>query len=112
MIVRIFWICTACVLASGSVHAFQQSASGQGTGPSVAIESGSKAAELSDQDGGSKSKSTIVIPGLGSLGVLPKLDFGLELLYGENPDTATEPNIEIPSNEDGLRIKGTLKHRF
>ena len=53
----------------------------------------------------------LVFPSLGVLGVLPKLDFGLELLYREN-----QPQVVVPeeNNEDaeGLRIKGTLKHRF
>ena len=51
----------------------------------------------------------LVFPGLGSLGVLPKLDFGLELLYGDN-----QPLVVVPeeNNAEGLRIQGTLKHRF
>jgi hypothetical protein len=52
------------------------------------------------------------IPGLGKLGVLPKMDFGLELLYGANDGKpqATEPVEEVPS--DDLRIRGTMKHNF
>jgi hypothetical protein len=53
----------------------------------------------------------LVFPSLSALGVLPKLDFGLELLYGEN-----QPQVVVPeennSDSDGLRIQGTLKHRF
>ena len=53
----------------------------------------------------------LVFPGLGSLGVLPKLDFGLELLYGDN-----QPQVVVPeennADAEGLRIQGTLKHRF
>jgi hypothetical protein len=49
------------------------------------------------------------IPGLGTVGVLPKLDFGLELLYGANepkglPQDKTDP--------DDVQIRGTIKHRF
>jgi hypothetical protein len=57
-----------------------------------------------------KSNGTEVrIPGIGSVGVLPKLDFGLELLYGANdnklaPDDKAEPN--------DVQIRGTIKHRF
>jgi hypothetical protein len=58
---------------------------------------------------GKGSGTEVRIPGLGTIGVLPKLDFGLELLYGANegkgvPEDRTEPN--------DLQIRGTLKHRF
>lgn len=50
------------------------------------------------------------IPGLGKLGVLPKMDFGLELLYGaadpKQPDAAPE------GTADGVVVRGTVKHRF
>lgn len=50
------------------------------------------------------------IPGIGKLGVLPKMDFGLELLYGASEP---KPQVEAPrdSSED-LTIRGSLKHRF
>ena len=51
------------------------------------------------------------LPGLGKLGNLPKMDFGLELLYG-----ATEPKQPEaqPRDEarDDLTIRGTVKHKF
>jgi hypothetical protein len=52
----------------------------------------------------------IRIPGFGTVGVLPKLDFGLELLYGAN-----EPNKGVPPDRtepDDVQIRGTIKHRF
>ncbi len=49
------------------------------------------------------------IPGLGKLGVLPKMDFGLELLYGAN-DTKQPEAIEQPSED--LTVRGTIKHNF
>jgi hypothetical protein len=53
----------------------------------------------------------IVIPGLGALGALPKLDFGLELLYGA-PDSnaAGEPQGELPP--DALTVYGSVKKTF
>lgn len=53
----------------------------------------------------------IRIPGLGKLGVLPKMDFGLELLYGaaEN-QPAGQPEGAKP--EDDLTVRGSVKHRF
>ena len=50
------------------------------------------------------------IPGIGSVGSLPKLDFGLELLYGGGTDPAPEKPLE--DQNDDVLIKGTIKHRF
>jgi len=112
MILRTFSILVACVVAANSAVAFQQSGSGQAGNSTNAIGSESKALDLSGQTAKADRGTSITIPGIGSLGVLPKLDFGLELLYGEGPAATTDQDVEVPSNEDGLRIKGTLKHRF
>jgi hypothetical protein len=54
----------------------------------------------------------VSIPGFGKLGVLPKMDFGLELLYGANEEKQQGPeNTETPEDGD-LAIKGTVKHKF
>lgn len=50
------------------------------------------------------------IPGLGKLGVLPKMDFGLELLYGANDPKL--PEAEQEPTPDDLTIRGTVKHKF
>jgi hypothetical protein len=58
------------------------------------------------------SKGTPVrIPGLGTLGVIPKMDFGLELLYGaaEQPAKRPEPN---KSDSDDVLVGGRIKHKF
>jgi hypothetical protein len=49
------------------------------------------------------------IPGLGTVGVLPKLDFGLELLYGANENKGP---IQDKSEPDDVQLRGTIKHRF
>ena len=51
------------------------------------------------------------IPGIGSVGVLPKLDFGLDLLYGAGSDPVQERPQENETNQD-VTIKGTIRHRF
>lgn len=55
----------------------------------------------------------VFIPGLGSLGVLPRMDFGLELLYGaaDNPKAAVQDDTTVVG-DDELTIKGRIKHRF
>lgn len=70
--------------------------------PGVSVEPGSPSVSLGD------GQTEITIPGVGSVGVLPKLDFGLDLLYGANSDEAAE---NAPKNDDVI-IRGTLKHRF
>ncbi len=51
------------------------------------------------------------IPGLGKLGVLPKMDFGLELLYGANE--AKQPDaVDREPPADDLTVRGTIKHNF
>jgi len=57
-----------------------------------------------------KDKGTEVrISGIGTIGVLPKLELGLELLYGGD-----EPNgrPEDKSQPSDVQIRATLKHRF
>ena len=49
------------------------------------------------------------IPGLGTVGVLPKLDFGLELLYGANEQKGVPEEKADPND---VQIRGTIKHRF
>lgn len=51
------------------------------------------------------------IPGLGKLGVIPKLDFGLELLYGGREERAVEPDRNRAENDD-VQIRGSIRHRF
>ena len=63
--------------------------------------------QLSTPDG----KGTEVrIPGLGKLGVLPKLDFGLDILYGAAEDRRTAPGSS--ANPDELTVRGSIKHKF
>jgi hypothetical protein len=51
----------------------------------------------------------VKIPGLGTVGVLPKLDLGLELLHG-----AGEPKgpAQDNSGQDDVQLRGTVKYRF
>lgn len=60
---------------------------------------------------GKTSGTELAIPGIGSVGTLPKLEFGLELLYGSKnvPDT---PQLDQPRPDGDVQIKGTLSHKF
>jgi hypothetical protein len=56
------------------------------------------------------------IPGLGKIGVLPKLDFGLELLYGAEkngvPRAELQADPKAETDDGSFRIRGSIKHRF
>ena len=68
--------------------------------------------DLSDPMTVGKSKGTdFTIPGFGTLATLPKLDFGLELLYGpKNGPDALQLDQHAPDSD--MQIKGTLSHKF
>jgi hypothetical protein len=103
-----------CLMSTAAV-AFQETTGGKAT-PEVPAQQTPEAKVL---DLGSsstapvgKSGTEVRIPGLGTLGVLPKLDFGLELLYGVNEDKRIEPEKLPNDTDEGVQIRGTLKHRF
>ncbi len=68
--------------------------------------------DLNDPMTAGKSNGTdVTIPGLGTLGTLPKLDFGLELLYG--PKSGPEAfQLDQHAPDGDMQIKGTLSHKF
>ena len=58
---------------------------------------------------GKDTATEVRVPGLGTLGVLPKLDFGLELLYGANESNGRPDDRSQPSD---VQLRATIKHRF
>ncbi len=64
---------------------------------------------LTTPDDGSGG-TELSIPGVGSIGKLPKLDFGLELLYGGESEQGT--NSTGSGQKDDVLIKGKIRHRF
>lgn len=59
------------------------------------------------------SKGTQVrIPGLGTLGVIPKMDFGLELLYGAADSPSKRLENSKTDGQDDVLIRGSIKHKF
>lgn len=59
---------------------------------------------------GSRPGTEIRIPGLGTVGTVPRFDFGLELLYGAADPKNVAPESKPDPND--VQIRGTLKHRF
>jgi hypothetical protein len=56
-----------------------------------------------------ESDRGVRIPGIGTIGILPKFDLGLELLYGANE---REPGADEKSQPSDVQLRATLKHRF
>ena len=66
-----------------------------------------------DLDADLSGGTEINIPGIGRIGKLPKLDFGLELLYGADEKPAADAIATDEENPDSeVMIRGTVKHRF
>jgi hypothetical protein len=66
---------------------------------------------LPEMGAGKSTGTEVRIPGIGTVGVLPKLDFGLELLYGAAEQKGVVPEDRSQPETD-LQIRGTIKHRF
>jgi hypothetical protein len=69
----------------------------------------SQAVDLGSAVPGRQAGPEIKVPGLGTIGALPKLDFGLELLYGA---TTPQNGPRDDKSDAGTQIRGTLKYRF
>jgi hypothetical protein len=65
---------------------------------------------LSTPDNNGTGETELNIPGVGTIGKLPKLDFGLELLYGNGGDE--NPNPDNNNRQDDVLIQGKIRHRF
>jgi hypothetical protein len=83
----------------------------------MAVPDAPKAQEREDAAPAKADSGTeIRIPGLGKIGTLPKMDFGLDLLYGAAEDNnKVAPGFSNPQDleeQRDLTIHGSVKHRF
>lgn len=108
----------AMMLAAPSAFAFEETRGGGAAAPAApqTTAPASPGVPLGlDSTGTSVAPSAgteVRIPGLGKLGILPKLDFGLELLYGVNEQTFDDRRLRPEQGDDGLGVRGTVRHRF
>ena len=72
-----------------------------------------------DAEADTKGGTEIRVPGLGRLGTLPRLDFGLELLYSEPGATdaalanqGADVGSDVRESERGLQVRGSITHHF
>lgn len=104
-------VCAFGLLLATSAFAFETQRDGKTTTPTAGPKTGY--GETTTPAPKTEQGTVVRIPGFGKLGVIPRLDFGLELLYGAaktQPETAPQGTPE-PENGD-LRIRGSVKHRF
>lgn len=100
-------------MASTAALAFQEQQVGGAAGaksPAAAVVTPEPAAPISIPVPAAPG-TEIRIPGLGRLGVIPKLDFGLELLYGAN-DVKRKVEEKTEQEDSQVLIRGTLKRKF
>lgn len=104
------------VLAFEEQKGAEQPASAANAAPAANEAAGQSLGVSDAQPGAAKEQSgtEVRIPGFGKLGVLPKMDFGLELLYGaadqKQPEATSGPGQT--QDPDDLSIRGTVKHKF
>lgn len=111
------YVAAALLALTGSASALEQTTvqpqGATGGTPSVEVKPSDDGVgvELSVPDVGTGSTGTeIQIPGLGTIGVLPKLDFGLELLYGANGQVTPDEDAEATEGE--FTVRGAVKKSF
>ncbi len=105
---RLVPIVASIVLVSNAAMAFQEQ---QATTPARQQEAAPAAAPLAPDAVPGTKGTPVRIPGLGTLGVIPKMDFGLELLYGaaEQPSKRVDPS---KTDQDDVLVGGRIKHKF
>ena len=97
-------IVSQAAFAFQEINGTSQDGTKAGAAPSVNLNSPVPPARTPGQE--------IRVPGLGTIGVLPKLDFGLELLYGASGQSAAPSGPADEKQDSGAQIRGTLKYRF
>lgn len=107
---RLFIAAVSLVAVSSASKAFQEQEASAPRQQQEAV-AGPAIAPLAP-DAPAPAKGTPVrIPGLGTLGVIPKMDFGLELLYGAAETTTKRPDPS-KSEQDDVLAGARIKHKF
>lgn len=115
---QVKWLLVGAVLGfvSSAAVAFQETKGGGQDGqPAPKTQLDTTGTGTSIDSGQVPSGVEVRIPGLGKLGVLPKFDFGLELLYGVNEQDGADISSRLRTPDaqpEDTRIRGTLKHKF
>lgn len=115
-LLRVSLTVLSLAICMGSAGAFQEQRQG-GAAPTAAPApaEGRPAADFSAPsapDTGKSSGTEVRLPGLGKLGSLPRMDFGLELLYGATDPKAPVGPVQRDERDDDLTIRGSVRHKF
>ena len=105
---------SSLVALSTAAFAFQEQNTGSAPAAAPAAVEVAKPVELSAPGAPDLKPAVgteVRIPGLGKLGSLPKMDFGLELLYGAAESKQPEAQSRDEPRDD-LTIRGSVKHKF
>lgn len=107
---KITGMIAALALVSTAAYAFQE----QKSAPVETSEGASPVAPapLASDDAPSAKGTPVRIPGLGTLGVIPKMDFGLELLYGAASEQGAKRPDPSKSEQEDVLVGGRIKHKF
>jgi hypothetical protein len=105
--IRLLSVAAAAAFVSSAAMAFQEQ---QSTAPRQQDAAPVVTPLAPDAAPGSKG-TPVRIPGLGTLGVIPKMDFGLELLYGAADQPVKRPDAN-KSDSDDVLVGGRIKHKF
>lgn len=109
--VRLILLGAAVGFASQAAVAFQETTTGKaGEAPAANVEAPTSGLQTLPSIPKSQGQE-IRLPGLGAIGTLPRLDFGLELLYGANEQKGVREE-PVKRDDSDLQIRGTVKYRF
>lgn len=104
------------MLASGPASAFQQVPTETEETPAPSVQPAPSADFSAPEPDEPEADSGFKLPGFDALGFLPKLDFGLDLMYGDSDSETTQ---STPSRSGGpgdapddLSVMGTVRRRF
>lgn len=99
--------------SSVGAHAFEQT--NEVPQPIVPVADGAAAPaaplplDVPEAEPEAETGPTLSLPGIGTIGTLPKFDFGLELLYDEDQSKSV---IDDEATDSDIRIRGSVKHKF
>ena len=99
-------------IVSQAALAFTETTSGGQTAAPAGSSKAVPGVDLSTPPAARTIGPEIKLPGLGTIGALPKLDFGLELLYGASPQNNPQLDKNDRNDKGDAQIRGTLKYRF
>lgn len=117
-LIKTFLVSVSLIACCTAAFAFQEQTSGAQPAPAADARPADKSVDVTAPavdtkiDAKRAVGTEVLVPGFGKLGVLPKMDFGLELLYGASEQKRPDATAPREDNRDDLTIRGSVKHTF